>query len=132
MVDEKNKRHLTRIGFHTKIEIFFKNRKIAEAETENLSIKGVLLKSKELKKSDHCRVAINLPGEPDAPKLEIEGLVVRAQKSGETAIFFEKMELETFSHLKNIISLNDGDPEKIQQEFMDHIKSHCAARPQPK
>lgn len=122
MADDKNRRHLTRIGLHTKIEIFFNNKKVAEAKTENLSIKGVLLKARVLQKGDHCRVVINLPGETDAPKLEIEGLVVGAEKSGETAIFFEKMELETFSHLKNIISLNDGDPEKIQKEFTEYVK----------
>lgn len=124
MAAEKNRRHLTRISFHAQIEIFFMNRKVAEAETENLSIKGVLLKSKELKEGDRCQVVINLPGEQGAPKLEIEGVVVRSKKSGENAILFETMELETFTHLKNIISWNDGDPDKIQKEFVDHVKSH--------
>lgn len=117
------RRNLTRIGYHTQIEIFSGNEKIAEAETENLSIKGVLVKAKELKKDDPCRVVINLSGGPEAIKLDIEGKVVRLSEDGEAVILFKEMELETFEHLQNIIVSNDGDPDKIHKELLDHIKA---------
>jgi len=120
---DQNKRNLTRIDFHSRIEIFLRNKKIAETKTENLSIKGVLVKSSELKKGDACRVVVNLSGNRETPRLEVDGVVVRVNEPDEAAIFFQKMDLETFNHLKNIISMNDGDPDKIQQEFLDHIKA---------
>lgn len=116
-------RQLTRVGFQTQIDIYIDSQKVAEAETENLSIKGVLVKSSALKKDDHCHIVICLPGE-NAPKMDFEGKVLRVNENNEAAIFFEEMSIDAFDHLKKLISLNDGDPEKIHKEFLDHVKSH--------
>ncbi len=116
-------RQLSRVGFQAQIDIYIDNKKVAEAKSENLGIKGMLVKSSALKRDDHCHIVINLASDDD-PKLEFDGKVLRVNEESEAAIFFEGMELDTFNHLQNLISLNDGDPEKIHKEFLDHVKSH--------
>ncbi len=125
MMNDQEKRCLTRVAFQTQIEIFSGEKKIAVAKTENLSIKGVLVKTEDLKTDDPCHIVISLLEGDNSQKLVIEGKVVRVHKAGEAAIFFQEMELETFNHLRSIIVLNDGDPEKIQKELSDYIKSHA-------
>ena len=71
-------------------------------------------------------IVINLSG-GNSPKLEFKGKVLRVNENNEAAIFFEEMDIGTFDRLKNIIPLNDGDPEKIHKEFIDHIKSHLGS-----
>lgn len=54
-------------------------------------------------------------------QIVLRGRVVRSFPTKGAAIRFVDMDLESFSHLRRLVSLNMGDAELIDQEFFDSI-----------
>ncbi|MEO5377527.1 MAG: PilZ domain-containing protein [Magnetococcus sp. DMHC-6] len=54
-------------------------------------------------------------------QLFIRGIVLRTSPNFGAAIQFRDMDVESFSHLRRMIALNVGDPEKIDEEFFSSL-----------
>ena len=108
--DEKRK-HL-RVGFATEIKIVINagDKEInAKGSSKDLSLKGIFCSTDEkIDKGTECDIAIYLTGSIDKIVLNINGTVVRVDDAG-IGVSFDSMDVETYSHLKNIVQYNSED-----------------------
>ncbi|MBU1196460.1 MAG: PilZ domain-containing protein [Proteobacteria bacterium] len=110
------KRKHPRVGFTTqiKIELEADGKKILlEGNTRDLSLKGVFLNADidVLPVGTACNLNVYLSGGIDEIVLNIKGSVARSTDAG-MGISFDSMDVDTYSHLKNIVYYNSvDDPE---------------------
>jgi hypothetical protein len=110
------KRRNTRVAFEVGAVVKYK-RKVIKGNVINLSLNGILLKTETVIPEDSkVKVGISMEGTTSKLLVNIDGVVVRSNIS-ETAVTFNAIDLDSFIHLKNIIIYNEGDEEKIMQEF---------------
>ncbi len=107
------KRKHPRVGFATQIKIHLEanGKKISlEGNSRDLSLKGVFINTDigELPIGTMCNINIYLSGGIDEIVLFIKGSVVRSNNVG-TGIVFDSMDVDTYSHLKNIVYYNSID-----------------------
>lgn len=75
-----------------------------------------------------CDVLIALESSTaDAVEIAIKGTVVRSEP-GSIAVHFNEIDLDSYWHLHQLILLNTGDPEKVEQEFIRHWGIHPSGR----
>lgn len=105
-----------RVYYHMHLAVMDRkgSHEIIDCETVNISLNGVLVRTaKKLPIDDSCMIHLILPD--SSIKLVIEGKVVRHTLNG-MALTFEKMDLETQLHLKNIIMANAEDPDAVSDQ----------------
>jgi hypothetical protein len=116
------KRTNTRVEFGVSAVIKYKRQSI-KCNVINLSLKGILLKSeKEIPEDAEVMIGIIMEGTTSKLKINVKGIVVRSS-TAETAIVFNSIDLDSFVHLKNIVAYNEGNEEKIMQEFYKKVSS---------
>ncbi len=106
------KRKHSRVGFSTAIEILLqadgKEVKLA-GNSMDLSLKGIFVNAEETFASGtKCLVNVYLTGGIDKIELQMKGTVVRMSDNG-MGIIFDSMDVDTYSHLKNIVYYNSSD-----------------------
>lgn len=110
--NKDDRRKQPRVGFTTRIEIILKAEEkevILTASSKDLSINGVFAQADRTFPLDtRCLVNIFLSGGIEDIKLEIQGRIVRQTDAG-VGISFESMDIDTYTHLKNIVRYNSGD-----------------------
>ncbi|MCG8634508.1 MAG: PilZ domain-containing protein [Desulfobacterales bacterium] len=110
--NKDDRREHSRVGFTTRIEIILKadgKQVNLDANSKDLSLKGIFVETGEqFPLKTHCEVNIYLSGGVDDIKLEILGCIVRQTEAG-IGIVFESMDVDTYTHLKNIVRYNSGD-----------------------
>jgi hypothetical protein len=120
-----NKRKYSRVLFETKAVISFSDINI-EGEVENLSMKGAFIKTKtpvNLVPNDKINLRLELTGSTSKLNLELKAVVKRIDEEG-FGIEFTSMDLDSFTHLKNIIAYNSGEYEKVLEEFENSSKKY--------
>lgn len=107
-------RYSHRVPFHVNALVAVKDN-VSDGEVENLSTGGMLFKTADdLPLNEPVSVTILLYGASSHLALDIAGKVVRKSDAG-TAIQFTELDLDSFIHLKNIVSHNTPDDEIIQE-----------------
>ncbi len=111
--DERRKH--TRVGFTTEIQIVLqdhKNQVKLQGNSRDLSLKGIFVRTDKLfSRGTICAVKIYLTGGIEKIELLVQGTIIRETEAG-IGIVFNSMDVETYSHLKNIIRYNRmDDPE---------------------
>ncbi len=106
--DFERRKH-ERVEFLTSIRVIIDSdgKKIdVKGDSKDLSLKGVFIPTK-LKASigSPCSVKIFLSGASDDIKLNIHGVVARAEEKG-LGIVFDSIDVDSFTHLKNIVRYN--------------------------
>ncbi len=110
----QDKRRRTRIDAGFTVQISKKGFSV-EAETHNLSMKGILCDGVEgFSTEDDCTVSITLC---EDIVVTIEGKIVRADKTG-LAVDFVAMDEVSFTHLRNIVKYNSADADRIDGELI--------------
>ncbi|MBF0302535.1 MAG: PilZ domain-containing protein [Desulfamplus sp.] len=109
-IENIGRRHYTRVPFSTRIMLIY-----SDSETDitgnstNLSLKGLFVKTeKKVSLGMECMVKIILSGGTDAPELLIHAKVARVEEDG-MGIVFDAMDLEAYTHLKNIVQYNSAE-----------------------
>lgn len=111
---DAEKRRRTRIPLKFDCSIFSGTHSVA-VETRNVSLTGMSCASTPyLEENSPCRVVFTLSREI---KITILGRVVR-KNDDETGIFFDKMDDESFYHLKRLVQYNTEDPDRIEDELI--------------
>ena len=116
---EKERRKRTRVRLNVDVVVTVESLDI-RVQSHNLSLKGMLCSSNRLfLENQPCRVTLNLNPDSGAPPVRavIHGRIIRTGPK-ETAIDFTVMDTESFLHLKKLVELNTGEPEKINQELL--------------
>lgn len=115
--DERRKR--TRVHFSTQVVIKTEDSEVrAEANSEDLSIKGVFVNTEQkIPLGTPCDIEILLTGTSTRLALTIKGVISRQEATG-LGIAFDSMDLDSYMHLKNIILHNVSDPESLEEEML--------------
>jgi hypothetical protein len=114
------KRDFTRVPFETKAVISWEGHS-ATGMVENLSLKGLFLKTSEKVEDDReVSIKIFLTGSSSKLSIDLDGSVLRSENEG-LAIKFKKIDIDSFIHLKNVVSYNQGDADEIMNEFFNYI-----------
>ena len=99
----KDTRKNSRVEFRAVVHLDFPNRSHADCETRDLSIKGVfVIGVTGHAVGEHCAIFLRLVGSTRLATVAIKGRIVRVDPDG-IALHFDEMDLDSFSHLKNII-----------------------------
>lgn len=115
------KRNNTRVLFDVNAVLKYDGKKI-KCNVVNLSLNGGLFHTEEkIPENADLKIDIIMEGTTSQLTINLEGTVVRAVGS-EIGVKFKSMDLDSFVHLKNIVVYNEGDEEKIMQEFYNTVR----------
>ena len=108
--DERRK--CSRVAFTTDIHIHLetKDKEIEiQGYSKNLSLNGIFVNTDErIELETTCEIRIRLTGSVDKIELQIKGRVARISNNG-MGIVFDSMDVDSYSHLKNIVQYNSID-----------------------
>lgn len=117
MTDEK--RRFTRTPFKVRAEIKTSDALYRVAEISNLSIGGCLLPiTADLEPGTVCQMNIILAGTDDV-RIRIKGKVVRSPPET-IALQFNRIDMDSLFHLRNIIRYNAPDADAVDMEITKH------------
>ncbi len=89
-------------------------------EFANLSIGGCLIPIEdEIPKGTIWQVTIPLVEDPEGPKIEVTGEVVRREEEF-VGVKFTQISPESLFHLQNLMRYNAPDPDTIEEEIDEH------------
>jgi len=120
---EKEKRIFSRVKFEQKVEFEKNGKKYKNVELQNISLKGAFLKldnTADFKIEDRIKITIVLK-EEEKLRIETEAIIIRVADNG-IAVYFEKVDIDSFANLKRLIELNIGDEEIINKELTEYLK----------
>ncbi len=90
---------------------------------ENLSMKGMFLNTKERLPVDRLlEISIILSETSSISSVKANGFAVRQNDQG-VAIEFREIDMDSFFHLRNIVALNSGDADAVNEEYFQSITS---------
>ena len=121
MTSIENKRDFTRAVVGIEAEIIAEDIFI-HGLVGDVSLKGLfLICDEQMPEGSECTVHLLL-GDPESPHLCIEtkGVVVRNLGNG-IAIEFTEIDLDSYGHLKNLVSMNVAEVEQVESEFKNHL-----------
>ncbi len=118
------KRKTSRVEFDIKAVIQY-NGSTIEGEVRDLSLQGMFFETEQnIPLGTRLTVDISLQGSTSDLVLKVMGTVVRHETGG-IAIHFEEMDLDSFIHIRNIVAYNEGDGDKVREEFASMVKEHA-------
>ena len=92
-----------------------------KGEVRNISLKGILIETSEtLVPAVPVEVGICLTRIPPYIAISATGTVVRIEDNC-VGIKFDKMDADSFAHLRNIVSYRCGDADKVIGEFFAYL-----------
>ena len=105
----ERRRH-ERVAFSTTIVLTVAHKRIeARGTSKDLSLGGVFVNTdKRLERGTLCDLTIVLAGGGESVELSMKARVERGLANG-LGISFESMDIDTYSHLKNILIYNSND-----------------------
>lgn len=111
------KRRKLRVDFKTQIVLTIGESKIhVEGSSKDLSLKGIFVNTNaDIKIGVKCLVHVILTGMIEKVELQMYGEIVRKELNG-VAIDFSSMDIDSYSHLKNIVRYNapqENDPDDV-------------------
>jgi len=113
------KRKFSRVEFKIVATVKHGQRQFVGA-VSNLSLSGIFLVTDQcLPVGEVAAILIALDDQPEN-SVEMTGKVARVTEEG-IAFNFDKIDYDSFIHLKNIVALNSGDESKIQDEMVDRV-----------
>jgi hypothetical protein len=119
-------RKFSRVKFKVSAVIYCFDRQF-RGEVENLSMSGMFMETSErLAIGDEVEIGIILTGTDPELCINFNGRVCRITEDG-LGFSFEKIDLDSYTHLKNIIAYNIDDSEKVMEEIYDSIDQKLAA-----
>lgn len=114
----ENRRHFSRVHFTHQLILTGSSGRTYPGAFNDVSLKGMLFWCDILPEKGETVAGVLALGDAS---LHIRGLVVNAHPDRGAAVFFKDMDVESFSHLRRLISLNMGDSETIDQEFFSSL-----------
>lgn len=112
----ENRRNFSRVKFNAAVHLNHKDQHIASSLVD-ISLKGALVIPEnpiQIAKGDSCELELSL--NEAQIMLKIQATVVY-QKEDNLGLKFSNIELDSMIHLRRLVELNVGDPDKIQKEL---------------
>lgn len=118
-------RKFSRVHFNVEAAIRTAERQFKGA-VENLSMTGMFLVTGErLPEGEMAEITVTLTGSLPEIKISFSGKVARIVENG-LAFTFDKIDLDSYMHLKNIVAYNIDDSEKVMEEICHSIDEKLA------
>lgn len=118
-------RKFSRVRFNVEATIKAGERQF-QGGVENLSMTGMLLVTDErLPEGEAVDITIVLTGTSPPISVNFNGRVSRIDGNG-MGFVFEKIDLDSYMHLKNIVAYNIDDAEKVMEEICHSIDEKLA------
>ena len=118
-----DKRRFTRIDFAINALVTCDDAAFRGA-VENLSLHGIFINTdKNLPMGAKVAITICLTEMEPEIVINLSAKTVRIMDSG-IGFEFEKMDIDSFTHLRSIISYRKGDADSVMNEFADYVESH--------
>lgn len=115
-----NTRKFSRVRFRVNATIRTADRQF-QGNVENLSMNGMfLLTGEQLAMEEPVEITILLTGSEPEISVNLSGRACRLTEDG-IGFTFDKIELDSYTHLKNIVSYNMRDSEKVMEEIYHAI-----------
>lgn len=114
----RDRRHFSRVDFRHQITLSDPRGNLYPGAFNDISLKGMLFWAEELPPAGLQVTGMLELGEAS---IQLTGEVLRASPERGAAIHFLGMDVESFSHLRRLVTLNMGDAERIDQEFFDSL-----------
>lgn len=119
-------RKFSRVPFRIDATIKAADRQF-QGEVENLSMSGMsLVTDEKLSLGETVDITITLTGTSPEICVNFDGSVSRTTDQG-LAFSFNKIDLDSYMHLKNIVSYNIDDAEKVMEEICHSIDAKIAS-----
>jgi hypothetical protein len=114
------KRSFARIPFKTKAIVRHKDSTVIGI-VENLSLAGIFLKTPEkLALKRVVKIELLFTGTSSEISILLDGKISRHENIG-MGIEFKNMDIDAFYHLRNLISYNTHQMEKLREEFENFL-----------
>ncbi|HCE69522.1 MAG: pilus assembly protein PilZ [Geobacteraceae bacterium GWC2_55_20] len=118
-------RKFSRVFFNVEATIRSAERRF-QGVVENLSMTGMFLVTGErLAEGEEVEISIVLTGSLPEIKINFSGKVARIVENG-MAFVFDKIDLDSYMHLKNIVAYNIDDSDKVMEEICHSIDEKLA------
>ncbi|MEI6306466.1 MAG: PilZ domain-containing protein [Deltaproteobacteria bacterium] len=118
-------RKFSRVRFNVEATIKVGERQF-QGGVENLSMTGMFLVTDErLAEGEAVDITIVLTGTAPPISVNFNGKVSRIDGNG-MGFIFEKIDLDSYMHLKNIVAYNIDDSEKVMEEICHSIDEKLA------
>lgn len=116
----KDRRNFSRVDF--RVSALLQAEGVAiKGEVTDLSLHGLYMETQEeLPVGSPVEVTIYLSPSPDPVVINVKGTVARLMPGGIDCAF-DKMDVESFAHLRSIIAYQGGDEAKVMAEFSQYI-----------
>ena len=110
MTGNSDRRCGVRVNFNSDIIIKIDSgKKLYQGNSRDISLRGIFLCTKDtLEINAACDIEVRLDGGADNLILFLNGHVVRKENEG-YAIYFDSVDLDSYTHLKNIVKYNSPD-----------------------
>lgn len=119
-------RKFSRVAFHVVATVTAGSRSFQGAVSD-LSMNGLFLETSErLPEGDAVEIMIALAGTEPELRVAFSGRVARLTETG-IGLHFEKVDLDSYTHLKNIIAYNMADPDKVMEEIYSNIEENISS-----
>lgn len=119
-------RKFSRVPFQVVGTVVASDGRSFKGQIGNLSMNGLfLLTLEQLPMGEAVEIHISLSGSDPEISVAFSGRVSRIQDDG-IGFHFEKVDLDSYTHLKNIIAYNIEDPDKVMDEICSDIESKLA------
>lgn len=119
-------RKFSRVSFQVMAVVSAGGRRF-QGSVSNLSMNGVfILTTEKLPLDEQVDITITLEGTDPEISVAFSGRVSRIQEDG-LGFRFDKIDLDSYTHLKNIISYNMADPDKVLEEIYSDIEEKLAS-----
>ncbi|MDD2898104.1 MAG: PilZ domain-containing protein [Desulfuromonadaceae bacterium] len=119
-------RKFSRVPFNVGATVKIAERQF-QGSVENLSMTGMFLVTNEhFTEGETAEITIVLTGTQPEIAVNFSGIVTRTSEYG-VAFTFEKLDLDSYVHLKNIIAYNIDDAEKVMEEISHSIDEKFAS-----
>lgn len=119
-------RKFSRVRFNVGATVRTADRQFQGA-VENLSMTGMfLVTGEQFAEGDTADIRMALTGTLPEIAINFTGIVTRMTAEG-VGFTFDKMDLDSYMHLKNIIAYNSDDAEKVMEEIGHSIDEKFAS-----
>ncbi len=119
-------RKFSRVAFQVLATVSAGSRSF-QGKVNDLSMNGVYLVTTErLSMGELVDITISLEGTDPEISVSFAGRLTRIQEDG-MGFHFEKIDLDSYTHLKNIIAYNIADPDKVMEEIYSDIEEKLAS-----
>jgi hypothetical protein len=121
-----DRRGLTRVGYRIQAVIEHRHGTFT-ARVVDLSLHSMgIIGGEPLPVGEPVEVTIALLAASPDFTVRVSGNVVRADAAG-VGIEFERVDVDSFAHLRKIVTYNSGDPDRLMGEFCDFMESRRGA-----